>query len=315
VKYDDSEAIMFQPPYVCVGCVIIDDIVFPDGETRMGVLGGGSTHAAAGMQVWEQRPGLLSYIGHDLPETIRERLIRDYDGQGLLPIDLPQIRAWQIFEWDGKRIEIFRVEDDDTFLIGPPADAIPPTYLKAKGIHLPDEAIRIPQWRTLFPEAALIWEPPPPYMVPGNLAHFRETVPAVDIVSPNLLEARLLYEIDEPASLVCAMLADGARVVALRLGEAGSLVGKQGCHELLTIPPVPVPKVVDQTGAGNAYCGAFLVGWVETGDLRTAACYAGVAASFTLEVIGVPEMPATLGQVRAERYQWLSERVVVSEIV
>jgi ribokinase len=105
------------------------------------------------------------------------------------------------------------------------------------------------------------------------------------------------------------MLSDGAKVAALRMGEAGSLVGMQGCDDLLVLPAVPVPTVVDQTGAGNAFCGGFLVGWVKSGDLRTAACYAGVAASFTLEVIGVPEPPANLSQVRAERYQWLAERV------
>lgn len=298
---------MFEPPYLCVGAIIIDDIVFPDGVTRMGVLGGGSTHAAAGMAVWGQRPGLFSYIGTDLPEAIKTRLERDYDGQGLISIDAPQLRAWQIFEWDGKRIEIFRIEGFDPLLVGPPVDVMPAAYLKTRGVHLPDDAIRIPQWRALFPNAAFMWEPPPPYMAPGNLEHFRETLKLVDIVSPNLLEACLLYEMDEPIMLMRAMLADGAKVAALRMGEAGSLVAMQGRDELLSLPAVPVTEVVDQTGAGNAYCGAFLVGWLETGDLRTAACYAGVAASFTLEVIGVPEIPANLAQVRSERYQWLSD--------
>ncbi len=300
---------MSHPAYVCIGTVIIDDIVFPDGETRMGVLGGGSTHAAAGMVMWGERPGLFSYIGADLPDTIKMRLQRDFDDQGLIPIDQPQIRAWQIFEWDGKRTEIFRVENPATFLIGPPADKIPAMYVKAKGVHLPDEAIRLPQWRAVFPDAMLIWEPPPPYMVRANLEHFRETLEIVDIVSPNLLEARLMYEINDPSALVRAMLSDGAKVAVLRMGEAGSLVGMRGCDNLLLMPAVPVPAVVDQTGAGNAYCGGFLVGWVKTRDLRMAACYAGVAASFSLEVIGVPQPPANLEQTRAERYQWLIERV------
>ncbi len=306
---------MFEPLYLCVGAVIIDDIVFPDGVTRMGILGGGSTHAAAGMAVWRQRPGLFSYIGNDLPEIIKTRLERDYDGQGLIYINAPQLRAWQIFEWDGKRIEIFRVKNFDTLLVGPPVANLPAKYLNAKGVHLPDDAIRIPQRRSLFPNAVLMWEPPPPYMVRGNHEHFRETLQLVDIVSPNLLEARLLYEIDEPAQLMRAMLADGAKVAALRMGEAGSLVAMQGRDEILSLPSVLVAEVVDQTGAGNAYCGAFLVGWVETGDLRMAACYAGVAASFTLEVIGVPEMPVNLEQVRTERYRWLAEQIQVRELV
>jgi len=295
--------------YVCVGTVIIDDIVFPDGQTRMGILGGGSTHAAAGMLVWGRRPGLFSYIGSDLPEPVRQRLERDFDSQGFIPVDRPQIRAWQLFEWDGKRTEIFRMDDPDFFLVGPPADALPSAYLPAKGVHLPDDATRIPLWRAAFPNATIMWEPPPPYMIPSNRQHFRQTAPTADIVSPNLLEARTLYGVDDPVTLMRLMLDDGARIAALRMGEEGSLVGKQGCDEVLALPAVPVPQVVDHTGAGNAYCGGFVVGWVETGDLRTAACYAGVSASFTVEVIGVPEMPPNLEEARQQRYQWLRAQV------
>src|SRR5262245_43495987 len=126
---------MSAPSYLCVGTVIIDDIVFPDGVTRMGVLGGGSTHAAAGMLVWGQRPCLCSYIGNDLPPILRTRLERDFDSQGWIALDLPQVRAWQIFEWDGKRIEIFRNDSADTFLIGPEPDQVPGVYRPVKGVH------------------------------------------------------------------------------------------------------------------------------------------------------------------------------------
>ena len=61
------------PEFVCTGSVILDDIVFPDGRTEMAVLGGGGTHAAAGMNVWDVRPGLLGAIGYDLPDAIAAR--------------------------------------------------------------------------------------------------------------------------------------------------------------------------------------------------------------------------------------------------
>jgi hypothetical protein len=32
--------------------LIIDDIVFPDGQTAMGILGGGGPHTAFGMKLW-----------------------------------------------------------------------------------------------------------------------------------------------------------------------------------------------------------------------------------------------------------------------
>lgn len=298
-----------SPAYVCVGGIIIDDIVQPDGQTRMGVLGGGVTHAAAGMLIWGQRAGIFACAGYDLPEGARRRLERDFDTRGLLVLDLPQARAWQLFEWDGKRTEIFRVDVLEPFVYAPTPERLPAPYQRARAVYLLTDAAPLPAWRALFPKTPLLWEPLQQYMVADNAAEFRAALPGVDIVSPNYLEAAQVYGDDDPAALVRAMLEDGAAIAALRMGAEGSLVGQRGQDGLLRVPPVPVPQVIDQTGAGNTYCGAFLVGWVETGDLLTAACYGAVAASFSLEVTGVADPPPDLEQQRARRYAWVRERV------
>ena len=62
--------------------------------------------------------------------------------------------------------------------------------------------------------------------------------------------------------------------------------------------------VVDPVGAGNAYCGALLVGWLEKGDLRLAGMYAAVAASFLVEQYG---LPAPRSDLRAQARQRLAE--------
>lgn len=47
--------------------------------------------------------------------------------------------------------------------------------------------------------------------------------------------------------------------------------------------------VIDVTGAGNAFCGGFTVGWIETdGDAVEAARYGAVSASYAVEQMGVP---------------------------
>ncbi|MEW6580281.1 MAG: hypothetical protein AB1435_13965, partial [Chloroflexota bacterium] len=77
------------PSCLCVGGIIIDDIVYPDGRTKMGVLGGGVSHAAAGMLIWGQRAGIFACAGRDLPPEARRRLARDFDTRGLVVRDLP----------------------------------------------------------------------------------------------------------------------------------------------------------------------------------------------------------------------------------
>jgi sugar/nucleoside kinase (ribokinase family) len=78
---------------------------------------------------------------------------------------------------------------------------------------------------------------------------------------------------------------------------------------ILHIPAIPVPQVVDVTGAGNCYCGAFLVGWVCSGDLRQAAAYGAVAASFTVEQIGVLDNALIDVTERDRRYRWINAQI------
>src|SRR5262245_22407862 len=91
--------------------IIIDDIVFPDGRTAMGVLGGGGLYAAAGMRIWSHDAGVIANVGDDFDLALLK-------GPGLRPDGLriprrPTPRAWQLFEADGHRTQIPRVTTVD----------------------------------------------------------------------------------------------------------------------------------------------------------------------------------------------------------
>jgi hypothetical protein len=51
------------------------------------------------------------------------------------------------------------------------------------------------------------------------------------------------------------------------------------------VPALPA-QVVDPTGAGDAYCGGFVVGWLVTGDPAIAAACGSVAAAETIGMFG-----------------------------
>jgi hypothetical protein len=299
------------PEFVCVGSIIIDDIVYPDGRTDMAVIGGGVTHTASGLICWEERPVLLAALSSQratIPESVISRVERDFDLTYARYLDLPMIRAWQIFEWNGRRTEIWRTDDYQPFLIEPTPEQVPEGAKGAKAVTLLRDAAEFRQYRALFKDAVVFWEPEQHFMVPENAAAFRDALPLAEIVSPNLLEASLIYVVKEPELLLQKLLSDGARVVALRMGEQGSLLAQQGNSEVIHIPAVPVPQVVDVTGAGNTYCGAFLVGWMRSKDLKTAGCYGTVASSFSVETVGVldPSRP-DFAQLRDERFAWAVE--------
>jgi sugar/nucleoside kinase (ribokinase family) len=291
---------MSMVEFVSIGSAMIDDIVLPDGQTRMGVLGGGGPHAAAGMRVAlralghpvaPRSIGLVTLVGNGFPDEAMRFLQARFDIAGCIrkPFDHP--RAWQLFEHDGRRSEVFRA-GDPAFLINIPEPAeMPAAYASAKGFHILREGGPAQAWfahlRRVAPPATILWEPAQRYMQPSNCAEFRLLLTQPDIVSPNLIEAASVYDapLDAPA-LVARMLDDGAKIVVLRMGEAGSLIGQPGMPVLHT-PALPINEIIDQTGAGNMYCGAFLAGLVHAGDIETASRLGALAGHAALGQWGI----------------------------
>ncbi len=292
---------MPAPDYLAIGSVVIDDIVYPDGRTSMGVLGGGGTHAAYGMAACGEKPGLMALVGEDLPANIRARLNADFDTSGLVWTAHNQMRGWQIFEWDGRRNEIFRVDVIDPFMHQPHPDNPALPFASASGLTLLRQPQYVAAWRRRFPNATLLWEPTRAFMLSGDYARFLDALPHCDIVSPNLHEAQTMTSLEDEVAIVRRLLADGAAVAALRMGELGSLVARRGDSCAWHIPARPVRKVIDQTGAGNSYCGGFVVGWRREKDIAAAGCYGAAAASFTLEHVGCAQLPADTDMQFAQR--------------
>jgi sugar/nucleoside kinase (ribokinase family) len=77
---------------------------------------------------------------------------------------------------------------------------------------------------------------------------------------------------------------------------------------VVRVPSVPT-DVVDVTGAGNAYCGGFLVGYLETDDIATAAMYGAVSASFAVEQFGIPHIGAETTREAHRRLAALKRRM------
>ena len=73
-------------PDACVFTVIVDDLVFPDGATKMGVLGGGGPQTAFGLRAHpsDLAVGLAAGVGPDLPAECLSWLRRnEVDDAGL----------------------------------------------------------------------------------------------------------------------------------------------------------------------------------------------------------------------------------------
>lgn len=293
--------------------IIIDDIVFPDGQTAMGVLGGGGPQTAFGMKLWADQVGLLGGIGHDFPPDARTWL--DKTGIDLSAIrtlaDYESLRAWQVFEFDGRRTQVWRTQGKairDQLALH--YDHFPAAYRTARAFHFgihPDN----PNLEVIHAlRDAGVTVSVEPFRDAGReltAEHVQMLVSAGHIFSPNLVEAESMIGATDPHEQIRLLAAAGAKTIALRMGEAGSIVHRTDTGETWQIPAVPT-TVIDPTGAGNAYCGGFVVGWCEKDDLRLAGCYGAVAASFLIEQIGLPPARIDYAAEAQKRLQTVFEQ-------
>lgn len=253
----------------------------------MARLGGGVVHALMGAALWEHKPGIVALVGQGLPDASVQTLKTNLDTRGLVTLDIPQIRAWQLFEDDGSRRELYRVKITEPFIMGAQPEHLPAAYRQAPCTYLLQDANGLRAWRKIL-NGLILWEPLQQVMTPEHASAIRNVLRTchIDIISPNLIEAQAVYGILPPEQLVKAMLDDGAHCVALRMGAEGSIVANAE-GEFHVIKPVQLQRLVDQTGAGNTYCGGFLAGFAQGKTLQEAGVMGAVSASFCLEQVGV----------------------------
>ncbi|KAH0543626.1 hypothetical protein FGG08_002064 [Glutinoglossum americanum] len=189
----------------------------------------------------------------------------------------------------------------------------------------PDDAIKqIQELLSLRRSAALgkrpllIWEPAPYSCHPENLSTCLQAAELVDVFSPNDIELAAFFgnqqstPLDRETVEGLAHKCIDSGIGPLGLGTVVVRAGDEGCcvHSRAQKMPTWLPayyqssnkmsnaaagKVVDPTGAGNAFLGAFAIGFHETKDTILAACYGTVGASFALEQIGMPKRQAVAG--------------------
>lgn len=252
--------------------------------------------------------GLAAGVGDDLPAQCKNWLQRvgcDLGGLMLRPRQTP--RAWQILEDDGRRTEVWRTEfgPEVIAMLRPHFDELPAVYQQPRSCHLAVHPLDPPMTllhnlrkATSSRGGLLSVEPYTFARTPPSPQQLTELVTAGDIFTPNRREAASLVGRAPPLEMADRLIEAGAKIVAIRCGENGSVVKDSTTGEAWQVPAVRDIEVVDVTGCGNTYCGGFMGGMDQGLGILDSALWGAVAASFMAEAQGVPT--ATPVELRAE---------------
>lgn len=277
--------------YVTSGELTIDYVVPESGHVIAGSSGGGSLYSAIGARQWGVDVGIHSSVGRDYPDhfvTSLQAAGLHMDGvtQGS---DCNSLSLWMLFEEENRKQQLPRLRSGTLDQLGRIRRPLPDAYLGARGFHLaptlPGTHLQVKETvRRQAPNAIItmdLWVEPffdaEPYRRP-------DLVRGLTALLPSRKEVEQLW--GEPPDVVMRRLCgEGLACMAVKMDDEGSLVYDPRTQGLFHVPIITT-AVADTTGAGDAYCGGFLVGLGETGDPVEAALRGTVSASFAVEDYG-----------------------------
>lgn len=111
----------------------------------------------------------------------------------------------------------------------------------------------------------------------------KEVIGSSDVLLLNFDEGRVITGLSSLEEISDALLSFGAKVVAIKRGEKGSFIrDRKGSWE---VPSFKV-KLVDPTGAGDAFNAGFIFGYLRRWDLHSAAILANSIGALSATKLG-----------------------------
>ncbi len=295
------------PDLVVLGNLLTDDVVFPDGRTRMAEPGGATLYASLAASLWGLRTGVVSCLGDDYPawalDAMRERGI---DLAGVHPMGRPGVRTWLLYEGRRRRV-VHRLDGPTHADASPGAAQIPEAWRGAPAFHLAPMPFEVQRdlVRSLSAGAGRFVSLDPYLLLTlDTVAAWREVIAGLDAFFLSEDEMELPGGRDDPRSTLRSLASGRLRFVTFKQGAAGGLLYDASEGRCLEWAP-RATRVVDPTGAGDAFAGGFLAGCLRGEGIERALNRAVVSASFAMEDWGAAGLiAATPERAQARLAEW-----------
>ncbi|HET9314080.1 MAG TPA: carbohydrate kinase family protein [Vicinamibacteria bacterium] len=292
------------PDLVVLGNLLVDDIVFTDGRTRMGEAGGATLYGAATATLWEARVGIASLRGPEYPQRVLDALAErgaDLSGVTTLPANL---RTWLLYE-GGRRRLVHHLDSPSHTQASPVPDGIPSAWRSARAFHLAPMPLPVQHELvgSLSGGPGLVSLDPHDPIETRSLDAWRPVLDRTDVLWLGREELELGRE-DDPLPTLRALAGGRLRSILWKRGPRGGWLYDVGADRLEAWTP-RTTAVVDPTGAGDAFAVGFLCGILAGEPPARALARAVVSASFAIEDWGASALlRATPEHAAARLREW-----------
>ncbi|MBI3027549.1 sugar kinase [Candidatus Woesearchaeota archaeon] len=268
-----------------IGTVALDTIETPFGKVYK-TLGGSATYASFAASFFS-KPALISVVGNDFPKGHIKLMKRRVDLDGLKIVG-------KTFQWEGfyeydmneaktrktelNSLENFKVE-------------VPKKYKSIKHVFLAniDPEQQLETLRQMNKPEFIVLDTMN-FWINNKKNALMDVIKKVDVLLLNDGEARQLFNTLNLVNAASRALKLGPMAVIIKKGEHGALLFTKNRH--FNAPGYPLEKIVDPTGCGDSFGGAFIGYIAKTKDLseknfRKAIVYGSVIASYNAEGFGL----------------------------
>ncbi len=290
-----------------IGSIAFDTIENVHGK-RERIVGGSLTYYAYAASLFEN-PKLVGVVGEDFPQEIIEEMgKRGIDTRGIVR------EKGKTFFWAGKYSDDFLERETistelNVFEHFDPK--IPDFYKEEKNVFLANispslqEKVmeQLGENKFYVMDTMNLW-------INIDRDGLEKVIKKVDGIILNDEEARMLTGKSYIYDAAKALKEYGVKFVLIKKGENGSMLYFN--NKFTVIPPYPIETVIDPTGAGDSYGGAFMGYLEETGEinektLKRAMVYGTIVSSFTIEDFGTERLRKLTREEFEKRFKEYAE--------
>ncbi len=297
-----------------VGSIAFDAIETPFTKTDK-IIGGAGTYVCFSASYFT-KPQAIAVVGYDFPEAYIQKLHdRGVDTEGV------QIsKEEKTFFWSGRYFDNMNQRETlvtELNVMEHFTPIVPDSYKNTEYVMLGNlsPVIQRQVLEQMNHKPKFVALDTMNFWMDTMLDELKKTIAMVDIIIINDEEAYQLTGercLPKAARAICAM---GPQHVIIKKGEHGAMLFSN--DKVFIAPALPLENVVDPTGAGDTFAGAFL-GYIAQKDntdfetMKTAVIMASAMASFTVEKMGTEALENVSTAELEERVSRFKELVSFS---